>query len=172
MSHMSAVELLKGNMLIMLADCAAIAFLIIWSNVYDGNIRREFVLLRRKEMLHEAKVITVIGAGLSILCLGVYYLLSYLMGGITFSIWQIIFVVLMVFSVSFVTKSSVLKGNVWVVLLTPAMLFILPMLAIWYIFVKRQSLDIYCNIYSILLLIIIIPALYSWIKCWRKGDLL
>lgn len=168
---MPAFELLKGSMLTILADFTAIAFLIIWSSVYDGGIRREFALLRRKEMLYEAKLIIAIVISLSILCLGAYYLLSYLMGGITFSIWQIIFVALMVSSAFFVTKSGVLKASAATVLLTVAVLFILPMLAICFVFVKRQCIDIYLNVYSILLFIMEIPAFYSWLQCWRKGDL-
>lgn len=171
MSSMSADELLKGSMLTILADCAAIAFLIIWANKYDGDIRREFGLLRKKEMLYEAKSISVAVAASSVLCLGIYYFVSYLMGGITFSVWQIIFVVLMTSSVFFVAKNGVLKGNPITALLVIAILFLFPVQEIWFMFIKRQCLDIYCNIYSILLLIIEIPTIYIWVQCWRKGDL-
>ncbi len=171
MSHMSATELLRGNMLIILADCAAITFLIIWSNIYDGSIRSEFALLRRKEMLYEAKKVIAAVTVLSIFFLGLYYFLSYLMGEITFSIWQIIFVVLTISSAFFVLQSGKLRGNVLIVLLVVAILFLLPLLAICFVFVKRQCLDVYCSIYSILLFIIEVPAIYSWIQYWRKGDL-
>ncbi len=167
-SDMSAAELLRGNMLIILANCAAITFSIIWGNIYDGSIRSEFALLRRKEMLYEAKRVIAAVTVLSVFFLGLYYFLSYLMGEITFSIWQIIFVVLTISCTFFVLQRGRIVG---IVLLVVAILFLLPLLAICFAFVKRQCLDVYCSIYSILLFVIEVPAIYSWIQYWRKGDL-
>lgn len=164
------MELLKGNLLLLLTIVSHIAFATAFANLYDGPFRRIFELYRKKNMYYECKIVGSLILGTSIICSIFYQLLCMLFQYKGVSFLSIIFVLLALFTFYLLISYAALKNAVSVVLNILSGMVILATLLIIFIIRLHIHLDQYYGYATLILGLLDILLFPKWLNYWKRGD--
>lgn len=165
------MELIKGNMMLILAITAMVVFLLSWAQFYEGAFHQAFIHYRRKLLMDELRYTTKLIALISILSIFLYYLLCALLHcqavpfiHTTFAPCFLVAAYLMLYGASLRKLVALVACILMVLVLSPVIIFTV-------IIVYRVKLDYYLGYFSIIFFLFDILFGLKILQYWKEGDL-
>lgn len=165
------MEIIRENLLIILALISQILFMVIWSHYYDGPFRRMFIHSRKKNVKYEYGLMGSVAAICSIVVCFIYQCICKVMDYQGVSVISIIFPFLVLLTNYLLTNIVALKKNVTQFMILIMLWFNTPIVFLMCVGRYQIGLDFYCGKASLVLAVLDVFLLRKSLLYWKKGDL-
>lgn len=164
------MELIKGNLAIVLGMISAGVFVWLWSVVDQGAFRQTFCFYRKSNRNYEWKMMGRILIVVSLTAIGIYYLLCKLLQYKGRSPFQMSLIVLCVLTYYLILSAATRQSANWRIALAVGCWMLLPYVLLFCIWLFKIQFDRYCTEISIGLGVLDLLLLKRELRYWKEGD--
>lgn len=164
------MELLKGNLLLLLTIVSSIAFVAAYAQLCDSPFRMVFEFCRRKNMQYECKIAGLLMLCVSVVCATLYQLFCMLFHYKGVSFLSVVFVLLTLLTFYLLLSNAVLKSGLSVMIVIFSSIFIFDILIFLFIAGPGICFDQYYGYGTLILGLLDILLFFKWLHYWKKGD--
>lgn len=164
------MEIISGNLLVAVTIIGIWLFMFLWARLYDGAFESVFSFCREKNRKQELALAVKMTVEISVVCIGLYYLLCTFLRVNAVPVFYLFFVCFaIVFAHLIVAQAS--KKNAGVMIFGIFGLIATPQILALCILIFEIKLDVYCGYGALVLLAADILMGRDIQKYWRQGDL-
>lgn len=146
------MELIKGNLLILLVEVSVFVFVIAYVKLSDSPFRQTFIFSRRQIFQYELRIAGRVIAGITAVGVVLYYLLCMVLKADSVPVWNMILFLLVQMDYYFSLSSARLRKNVVGVLFLILTITALPVVDILIIVTGKVKQDVYCGYFILFFL--------------------
>lgn len=165
------MELLMGNLLVLLVTFGLIGFALLWIKFYDGAFREVFSFYRKRNLRYEWTVVGCLIGLVSVVVIGLYYGMHILCDYKPLPWYSVLFVVMVLLLVYLGLQATSINNSVIFALALSMLVFILPFALSLLVLYQKVLLDQYCLGVTVICLLLNSISFIRLIPHWKKGDM-
>lgn len=166
------MEMLEGNLLIIITWLAESCFLFAWGYCYEGPFERVFHFYRRRNRRTSDRQAAKLIGGISAAAIVLYYAICMLLKYSGLPVFSAVMVVLTLLLVYLLMSGSVVENDVLKTLIWLCMVVNAPLVSSIVIIYRGVLLDKYYMQFSAVLLLLCVIMHIRVSAIWKEGDLI
>ena len=166
------MEMIEGNLLIIITWLAEGCFLIAWGHCYEGAFERVFDFYRRGNRRAADRLAVKLIGGISVAAIVLYYVICMLLKYSGLPVYSVVMVVLVLLLQYLLVSGGAVENDVLKVLISLGVIMTAPIVLSVAIVYRGALLDKYYMHISAVLLVLCAIMYIRVSSIWKEGDLI